>query len=301
MRIIQIILILFFISLGINLKAQELNCRVIVDANRIQLSDKTIFDDMQQAIWEFMNNNVWTNDIYTTEERIKCNLFITITEMPVLNRFKATVQITSSRPIYGTSYESLLFNFVDKDWDFEYAQSQPLQFAEQTFNSNLTSLLGFYAYCIIGLDYDSYSRLGGTAFYQKAQTVMQNAQQASNAPGWQPFEGNLTRYWLIENLMNQAFQKFREGVYVYHRQGFDKLAKEPEDARKQIVESLKLYVETRKRAPISVLYNNYFNGKTPEIVNVFQEGAPLQKQEVHKIMTEIDPTQVEEYDKILKG
>lgn len=301
MRIFLTAIIFLLISTTAQLHAQELNCRVVVDANRIQLSDKTIFDDMQQAIWEFMNNSVWTNDVYSTEERIKCNLFITITEMPVLNSFKATVQITSSRPIYGTSYESLLFNFVDKDWVFDYAQSQPLQFAEQTFNSNLTSLLGFYAYIIIGLDYDSYSKLGGTTYYQKAQTVMQNAQQGSNAPGWQPFEGNLTRYWLIENLMNQAFVKFREGVYVYHRQGFDKLAKEPEDARKEIVESLKLYVETRKRAPISVLYNNYFNGKTPEIVNVFQEGAPLQKQEVHKIMTEIDPTQVEEYDKILKG
>ncbi len=301
MRFILTPIFLLLLSLAINLKAQELNCRVVIDANRIQLSDKTIFDDMQQAVWEFMNNNVWTSDIYSTEERIKCNLFITITEMPVLNSFKATVQITSSRPIYGTSYESLLFNFVDKDWVFEYAQSQPLQFAEQTFSSNLTSLLGFYAYCIVGLDYDSYSKLGGTNYYQKAQTVMQNAQQSSNAPGWQPFEGNLTRYWLVENLMNQAFTKFREGVYVYHRQGLDKLAKEPEEARKALVESLKLYVETRKRAPISVLYNNYFNGKNSEIVNIFKEGDPLQKQEVHKIMTEIDPTQVEEYDKILKG
>jgi hypothetical protein len=256
---------------------------------------------MKEAIWNFMNNRQWTNDIYTTEERIKCNLFITITEMPVLNSYRATVQITSSRPVYGTSYESLLFNFVDKDWDFQYAQSQPIQFAEQTFTSNLTSLLAFYAYCIIGMDYDSYAKLGGTEYYQRAQNIMQLAQQSANAPGWQPFEGNLTRYWLIDNLMNQAFSKFREGVYVYHRQGLDQLAKEPEKAREELVRSLKLYLDTRKRAPISVLYNNYFNGKNPEIINIFTEGMPNQKQEVHKIMTEIDPTQVEEYDKILQG
>ncbi len=282
-------------------KSQELNCRVVIDANRIQLSDKAIFDDMREAIWNFMNNKQWTNDIYTTEERIKCNLFITITEMPGLNNFNATVQITSARPVYGSSYESLLFNFVDKEWNFQYAQSQPLQFAENTFTSNLTSLLAFYANCIIGLDYDSFSKLGGTTYYQKAQTILQNAQQSANAPGWQPFEGNLTRYWLLENLMNQAFTKFREGVYVYHREGFDQMAKDPEIARGKIVESLKLYQETRKRAPISVLYNNYFNGKTPEIVNVFMEGQPAQKQEVVKIMTEIDPTQIEQYNKIIKG
>lgn len=295
-----IIFIAFIFSFGAVL-AQELNCRVEINADRVQLSDKTIFEDMKEAVWNFMNNRQWTNDIYTTEERIKCNLFITITEMPVLNSYRATVQITSSRPIYGTSYETLLFNFVDKDWDFQYAQSQPIQFAENTFTSNLTSLLAFYAYCIIGMDYDSYSKFGGTDYYQKAQTILQNAQQSANAPGWQPFEGNLTRYWLLENLMNQAFMKFREGVYVYHRLGLDQLAKEPEKAREEIVSSLKFYLETRKRAPISVLYNNYFNGKNPEIISIFAEGLPAQKQEVHKIMTEIDPTQVEEYDKILQG
>lgn len=281
--------------------AQELNCRVVIDAERIQLSDKTIFQDMEEAIWNFMNTRQWTNDIYTTEERIKCNLFITITDMPVLNSFRATVQINSARPVLNSSYESLLFNFVDTEWQFDYAQSQPLQFNENAYTSDITSLLAFYAYCIIGMDYDSFSKHGGTEYYQKAQTVLQNTQQSSNGPGWQPFEGNQNRFWLLDNLMNTAFLKFREGVYVYHRQGFDNFSADPEKARTQILESLKLYLETRKRNPISVLYNNYFNGKTPEIVNVFKEGQPAQKQEVHKIMSEIDPTQIEEYDKILKG
>jgi hypothetical protein len=300
MKINKILIFLIFTICNSSF-AQELNCRVIINADRITLSDKSIFNDMEEAIWNFMNNRQWTGDIYTTEERIKCNLFITITEMPVLNSFQATVQINSARPVFGTSYESILFNFVDKEWAFDYAQSQPLQFNENAFTSDLTSLLSFYAYSIIGMDYDSYSKHGGTSYYQKAQTIMQNAQQSTAAPGWKPFEGNQTRYWLLENLMNQAYLKFREGVYVYHRQGFDLMSQDPEKAREKIVESLKLYLETRKRAPISVLYNNYFNGKTPEIVNVFLEGLPMQKQEVHKIMSEIDPTQVEEYDKILKG
>ncbi|MBW8050062.1 MAG: DUF4835 family protein [Cytophagales bacterium] len=279
---------------------QELNCNIILNTENIQTTEKEIFQDMQAAFWEFMNNRRWTNDIFRPEERINCNLFFTFTDMPSISSFKATVQIQSTRPVYGTGYESILLNFVDKQWSFNYTESQPLEFNENNFTDNITSLLAYYAYIIIGLDYDSFSKLGGSDYYEKALNIVNNAQQSS-AVGWRAFDGNKNRYWLNENLMNQQMQPFREGLYLYHRLAFDNMAKNPEQSRAHIISVLNKIKKVENIKPGSFLVRTFFDAKADEIVNVFTEASLQQKQQAFNLLRELDPTNVEKYEQIMRN
>ncbi len=288
---------LFFAS---SILAQDLNCRVVINAEGVELSDKSIFTEMQQVIKDFMNNTKWTSEILGPEERIKMNLFITITDMPTLNNYRAKVQVTSARPIFGASYESLLFNYLDEEWAFSYAPSQPLVFSENRYDTELTSLLAFFAYVVIGMDFDSFGQLSGKPYYQKAQNILINAQPVGG-PGWQSFGSPKSRFWVQENLNNQVFEPFRVSIYQYHMNGLDIMVNTPEEARKNIVNSLKGIQEVIKRVPISSLINFYLDGKRPEIINLYSEGQPDVKREAHDILVEIDPTKTDEYQKIIKG
>ena len=171
---------------------------------------------MENAFSQFLNSRKWTNDEFQPEERIKCNINITLNQMPSIGSIEGTEQIQAARPIYNTNYESILMNFADRDWVFEYVEYQPLDFNENSYINNLTSMLAFYAYIILGLDYDSYSADGGNNFYQIAQNIVTNAQQ-SGRPGWSSLESNRNRYWLVENLTNAQINIMRKAWYRYHR------------------------------------------------------------------------------------
>lgn len=219
--------------------AQELRCNVIIDTDQLktnQVTEKQIFIDMQKSISTFMNTRRWTNDKFTPEERINCNLVIRLTDMTTIKNFEGTAQIQSSRPVYGTDYESIVLNYIDREWQFEYTNAQPMDFNENNFSSNLTSMLAFYAYVIIGLDYDSFGKLGGNMYLQRALLITNTAQQSvGSEKGWKAFEDTRNRYWLIENLTNQQMQPVREGIYVYHRQGLDTFLNNPEQSRAQVL------------------------------------------------------------------
>ncbi|WP_347159794.1 DUF4835 family protein [Pontibacter chitinilyticus] len=282
-------------------RAQELQCDVVVNSEQVQSTDKQLFTDMQTRIFEFMNNRRWTNQPYAPDERIKCRLLISLTEMPEIGTFKANVQVLSVRPAYGTGYESTLFSFVDKDWTFQFSDAQPLDFAENNYTSNLSSMLAFYANMIIGMDNDSFGKLGGAPNFDKARSILNlAASQGAAYPGWKPFESNRNRYWLIDNLQDPQFAPFRQGMYTMHRQGLDLMLDKPEQARKAVLSVLQDMQKLQQQKPGSVLVRSFFDAKADELVNMFKAAAPADKQQAYTILSQVDPTNNSKYEVLLK-
>lgn len=294
------LLIFIWMAIPVWLSAQELNCSVSVNATQVQTSDRGIFKDMENAIEQFMNGRRWTNDAYKTHEKIDCNFLITITKMPAIGSFSASVQVQSARPVFNTNYSSLMFNFADRDWEFEYIESLPLEYNDNTFTSNLTSMLAFYAYLIIGLDYDSFSEMGGTPWYQRALNVVNNAQQ-SNLPGWQAIGSNRNRYWIMENLNNPQLQDLRKALYSYHRLGLDLFDKNPDQSREVILKGLKDIKKVRDINPNAILVVSFFDAKGKELANIFSDGNIQVRREAYDIITAIDPSNRSNYEKIIRN
>lgn len=280
--------------------SQELKCAVSVNASQIQTSDAGIFKDMENAIEQFMNGRRWTSDTYKNHEKIICNFLITITKMPAIGSFSASVQVQSARPVFNSSYNSLLFNFADREWEFEYIESMPLEYNDNTFTNNLTSMLAFYAYLIVGLDYDSFSELGGTPYFQRALTVVNNAQQ-SNLPGWQALGSNRNRYWIIENLNNPQMVDLRKAIYHYHRNGLDLFDTDPDKSREVILNGLKDIKKVRDVNPNAILVVSFFDAKGKELANIFSDGNIQIRRQAYDIITAIDPSNRTTYEKMLQN
>jgi len=278
--------------------AQELNCSVVINATQIPTSDRGVFKDMKNALEQFLNTRKWTNDTYKNHEKINCNLVITVTKMPSIGSFSASVQVRSARPVFNTNYSTPLLNFADREWDFEYIESQPLEYNDNTYTTNLTSLLAFYAYVIIGFDYDSFSELGGTPYFQKALMVVNNAQQ-STREGWQSMKSNRNRFWLQENLNNPQMTDVRKAFYSYHRLGLDVYDKTPDQGRQVILNCLKDIKKVRDINPSAILIVSFFDAKGKEITNIFSSGNIQIRRQVYDIVTIIDPSN-RTYDKIIQ-
>jgi hypothetical protein len=280
--------------------AQELNCTVTIDASQLntaQIAEKQVFADMKNAITQFMNTRRWTNDQFEPAERINCNIVFTLLESPGIGIFRGTAQIQSSRPVYGTGYESVMISFIDREIQFNYVQSQPMEFNENSFNSNLTSMLGFYAYIILGLDYDSFSKLGGSGMLQRAFTIATTAQD-SGERGWKPFEDTRNRYSLIENLLSQQMIPFREGLYTYYRLVLDDFNKDQDKLRAQLIDVLSQIKQVNQLKPATVLINSFFDTKAEELISIFREASPLDKQKAYNLLVEMDPTKTDKYRRI---
>ncbi len=288
------------ILLGFSVQSQELNCNVIVNADRVETTDRRIFQDMQTAFSQFLNNRRWTDDNYDVAERINCNLVITIEEMPIVGTFKATVQIQSSRPVYGTSYESLMLNFADRDWHFEYVESQPLDFNENSFSSNIASMLAYYAYIILGIDYDSFETLGGTSFFERANNQVILAQE-SNMPGWKQFDSQRNRYWLAENFLSPIFTPVRESIYLYHIQGLDLFLENPDASRSTILEVLKKLQVANRSRPNSIFTIAFLDAKSNELINIFSEGDMNVRRQAYEILRTLDPTLTSKLGEIINN
>ncbi|MCK5468877.1 MAG: DUF4835 family protein, partial [Cyclobacteriaceae bacterium] len=256
------------------------------------------FRDMEQAFARFMNDRKWTNDNYLPDERIDCNMAITIESMPAIGFYNATVQIQSSRPVYNTSYSSLIFNFADRDWQIEYVESTPLDFGDNVFTSNLTSMLAFYAYIIIGLDNDTFEEFGGEEQFKKALDIVNLAQQ-SDRPGWQAFQSNRNRYWLSENLTNQDLRPVRKGLYTYHRLAMDQFETKQDESRVLIVSVLKDIEAANRNIPNSILKISFFDAKKNELAKIFEKGNPATKREAYNILVNLDPSNTEKYRSII--
>lgn len=299
-RLVRILIVIFLSVLSFNVNAQELNCNVQINSSQIQGSDKSVFDAMQKSIFEFMNSRVWTNNVYKNSERIECTVMINITQQVSNNSFKATIQIQSRRPVYNTSYYTTTLNHIDKELEFVFNEFDPLDYSESNFIDNLTSVLAFYANIIIALDYDSFSLKGGTRYFQKAQTIVSNAQGAKE-PGWKAFEGERNRYWFVTNMLHKNYENLRECFYKYHRLGFDVMAKNVESGRAVVLTSLRLLEQVYDRKPGNFQLQMFFNAKSNEIVDLFVESLTKEKTAITNLLNKIDATNLSKYDKIIKG
>ena len=219
--------------------------------------------------------------------------------MPTIGSFKATVQIRSSRPVYNTNYESIVLNFADRDWAFTYVESMPLNFNQNSYTSNLTSMLAFYAYVILGLDYDTFGDLGGSSYYQIAQVIVNNAAQSGFA-GWSALESTRSRFALIDDLTNQQMQALRNGLYKYHRLGLDVFEEDQETTRANVIEVLESIRVIKSRYPSSIFVISFFDAKTDELVNLFDQASIQEKRKAYNLLIELNPNKSDVYSKIIK-
>lgn len=293
-----ILVVLLFVSF--NALAQELNCSVSVIAPRIQTSDRRIFTTLQTSVAEFINNTKWTSDKYKTEERIECSIQIELIERVGADEFKGNIQVTSRRPVFGTSYYSPVLNYRDDDFNFRYTEYQPLEYNDGQPNPNLVMVVAFYVYTILGFDYDTYAPMGGSPFFAKAQNIVANSANAPE-PGWKAFEGLRNRFWLMENINNPIYKPIRQFYYDFHRKGLDNMAKKTDESVRMIGSSLAKLRRVHADKPLSVLMKTLFDAKADEMVNLFS-GAPGDvKSDAKQILSEIDPINTSKYQKITGG
>ncbi|WP_304063654.1 DUF4835 family protein [Pedobacter glucosidilyticus] len=275
--------------------AQDLNARVQILSPQIQNTNKRPLEVLETAMSDFLNNRKWCGDELLATERIDCNFVINLKEWDGSSNFKAEAQIISSRPVFNSSYNTTLLSINDKNFDFSYSEGQPLDFSDQNFINNLSSMLAFYAYVIVGLDYDSFNKLGGTNYFNKAQDVLNNAQ---NAPfsGWKAFEGLRNRYWLVENITSKNFLPLREIIYDYHREGLDMMAENVAKARKTILSTLARISEIDKQRQGAMFNQAFFTAKADEITNIFSKSDPSEKLKVYNILVVADPANTNTYE-----
>ena len=297
MRRLLIIFLIFNFDFSYS---QELLCNVRVSSSQIQTSDRKIFQTLQTDIYEFINNTKWTNTNIQSEEKIECSILINISKKISNDEFEGTLQIQSTRPIYGTSYKSTLFNYIDNDFRFRYLEYQSLEFSATTHMSNLTSVLAFYVNIILGLDFATFSEEGGNEYFNIAQKIVSNAQNAREA-GWKAFESDKNRYWIAHDLLDSRFSDYHLTMYRYHRMGLDKLSEEPDDARYEITESLENLKSIYRENPSAFILTLFFDAKSDEIIKIYSEAFPNEKSRISQLLVEIDPSRSTKYQAINKS
>lgn len=304
MRNFFTVFVLFFAGL-VMVQAQELNFTTKVNIQRLLAADPAVFNGLEQALREFVNSGKWTEDDFRQEERIKGNILLTITgeatddsQRPIPNVYTAELAIQASRPIYGSSNETTLFNYIDREVTFKYEQFQPLQFSKSVFNDNLSQVVAFYIHIILGMDYDSFSLNGGSDYFQAAQQIVNVAQSASavKGKGWNSIEGNnRNRFWISENWSSPRMKPMRELQYVYHRLGLDQMSQDPAKGRSIISKTLENARKSFDTYPNTILMQLFLTSKSKEITEIFRVGTPDEKDRVADIMSRIDPTNANNY------
>jgi ribosomal protein S13 len=282
--------------------AQELNCQVsvLVDAKvEVSSTEKEIIKQMEQSIFDLMNNTQWTKDKFKTEERIKCNIQIQIREIPSTGTYKGYIQVQSTRPSFNSSYNTILLNFEDENFAVSFSRNAVLVYAQNQYRDNLTSILAFYAYYIIGLDYDSFSLKGGTPYFIEAQSVVTNA-QVGGAPGWKSSEsGKRNRFYLVDNILQPVFDPMRECLYMYHRKGIDKLYEDKVAGKKAIYDALNKLTPLAATRPNAVNLLSFLFCKIPEFKNVFSDSELKEKQDLVALLKRLDSANSARYQEIL--
>ncbi|WP_163323506.1 type IX secretion system protein PorD [Draconibacterium mangrovi] len=292
-------LLFLFIFVG-NVEAQELRCNVTVSARGIQGANQNLFRTMQSDLYDFMNNRKWTDHVYSYDEKIRCNILIRLDEQISADEFKGSIQVQLTRPIFNTSYTSTVLNIKDNDFHCKYVEFQPLEFNETSNRDNLTNIMAFYAYVILGFDYDTFSEEGGTEYFQKAQAIVNNSQNARER-GWKAFESERNRYWLIENVLNKSYSSFRTCMYNYHRNGLDLMSEKVEEGRANIADALRDIQKVFRRRPSTYILQMFFDAKADELVNIFSKSFPDERNRVMAILNEVDPSNGNKYEKIAEN
>ncbi|NME71652.1 type IX secretion system protein PorD [Flammeovirga aprica] len=295
-------LLIFFLGLLIVSKnyAQEINATVTVNGERVQTAEKQVITDLQNNMQQFMNDQKWTNDKFDDVEKIKVNILVTLgsnTDIAGQN-FTADVQIQSIRPVYGASFETPTLNFLDTKWQFNYNNSDRMVYSQGIYNSEIVALMSYYAYIVLGIDYDTFSPKGGSQYFEKALEIANYSEQNGRA-GWSAFGDKRDRYYLARDFMDPQFEKFRAFLYTYHRQGLDIFEENPDEARTNILQGLNDLKIVKKNIPISVTMDVFFAAKGIEIANLFAKAPQELADQVGRILLELDPTRSSQYKKLL--
>ncbi|NLI72998.1 MAG: DUF4835 family protein [Bacteroidales bacterium] len=292
---------IFIIAISLLLgwaNAQELNCNLQINSDKIQGSNKSVFTTLQKSATEFLNNRRWTDLTYEENERIECNINIIINSVEG-DSYSAEMVVQSRRPVYNSSYNTTLFNYRDLQLKFDYREFEPLEFNVSNINSNLTAILAFYAYMIIGYDMDSFSRLGGQPYFQIAESIVSQA-QSSDWAGWRAFDKEKNRYDLISNIMDEAFKKYREFFYEYHRLGLDEMAINSTNGRAKIASGIPVLRDVYQARPATVIISTFLDAKTDELINIFKQGTAEEKNSVMEVLTTVNPAQTNRYEEIMR-
>lgn len=289
------------VAMSISLGAQELKCNISINSEQVQGSNKAIFTTLQQSMEEFVNTQRWTNMTFQEKERIECSMMIVVKSVQD-NMFVCEFTCQSRRPVFGTTYTTPTLNIKDANFTFTYQEYDRMEFQPNTFTSNLTALVAYYCYLIIGHDMDSFAKLGGTPYFQVCEDIVTSAQSASldNAEmvGWKAFESNRNRYALTNNLMDEAFKKYRAYYYDYHRHGLDEMVNNVANGRARIAKDIKVLKEAYNARPATYLVGTFLDAKSDELVNIFKSGTADEKKMVYELLMDIDPTRQDTYENI---
>jgi len=287
---------------SVGLHAQELNCMISINTQKLSGTDKKVFETLQNAIYEFVNNRKWTNFNFKQEERIECTMLITINDRLSADEFQGTMNVVIRRPVLNAAYNTVLLNTIDKNVQFKYVEYQPLDYSDGTFSSNLTSILAFYSYTILGFYFDSFAPSGGSTYFEKAQDVVNSAQNSSD-PGWKAYESEKNRYWIVNNYLNSANSEIRDFAYRYHRLGLDQMYEKADQGRSAITDGLELLQKLFNAKPNLYAIQLIFDAKRDEFVNIYadQRVPPMEKTSITNILKEIDPANSSKYQAILEA
>ncbi len=280
--------------------AQELNCQVEVNSSQVSgTNSSSVFNTLQEAISEYMNNTKFSNAQLSPNEKIECKLFLTVKDYTD-NTVTGDLQVQSTRPVYNSSYTTTLINFKDSKIDFTYQEGDPLQFSEMSMESQLTAILNFYAYLILAIDFDSFSPHGGDPFYERLEQIVQMA-QSSGETGWRAFEDNKNRSAVLSAYTDPSTQQLRDLIYDYHLQGLDQMALSPDKGRAKITSTLDILKNVYNVSPMSVGLSMFHDAKLDELVNVYSKGPQEERDRVSELLSSLYPTDQERIRKIKDG
>lgn len=295
-------ILILFISLSNLCFSQELQAKVTVNAVRINTTvDKRVFNTLQAQLTNFLNNRKWTSDQFKENERVPCTFLLNLESIVEPNIYKATLIIQAARPVYNSSYQTALLNFQDQDFSFKYIEYQPIEFNDNRVQgtdalaANLTAMFAYYAYMVLGLDYDSFAPKGGDVLYQKAQNIVNNAPEGSNISGWRAFDGLRNRYWLIENLSNSRNNIVHDVLYSYYRSGLDKMYDNETEARSNILQSLTQLEAFNRENQNTMIVQTFMQSKTIELIGVFKKANLANKEKAIELLSALDVSNASKY------
>jgi len=290
------IVLFFFTSLKTGL-AQDLNARVQILSPQVQNTNKRALEVLEKAISDFLNNRTWSTNQVQPQERIDCSFVITINTWDGSSNFTAQAQIISTRPVFNTSYNSPVLSISDNNFNFNYTEGQLMDYSDQQYMNNLTSLLAYYAYIIVGLDADTFEQSGGTPFYTAAQNIVNNAQN-TGFTGWRSMEGMNNRFWLVNNLLDRRYQPLRDFLYSFYLNGLDSMSDNVQQARKHILDLLPQLKEVDRLAQGAVFNQVFFTAKSDELVGIFGGMGPQERVQAYNILAEVDPANANKYESL---
>ena len=279
--------------------AQELQVKININSSQVEGSDKSVFENLQQTLEQWMNDRQWTELQFQKNERINVTFNITVSKYDKSNnRFTCTAMIQANRPVFNSAYTTTLYNNKDGDFTFDFAQFDQLNFNEEMVDNQLTALMAYYAYLIIGLDLDSFGALAGTEILQRCMNLANNAQDLG-FPGWKAFEDSKNRFAIINDYLDEAMKPFRQLQYDYYRKGLDEMSNNAERGRTNVSEALELLKQAHQDKPLSMLPQIWTDYKRDELANIYKgKGTQKEKEAVYNILFNLNASQSESWNKI---